>query len=209
MEQIDFVPRKIALLGMLLMGVTGLLCGGLIGYGLGRACGGGDAPAYGTTVRTDTVRDTARVTRPVPVDSTRTGVIRIPVVVPVREPDEPEIPKATVKVWNPDSILSEAQKRVKNRVSDTVWATIPRTQKRYEDSTYTAWVSGYGVSLDSINVRRVTVVRTVTVTRPGRRSGIRDLRSRLGVGITGGAGYGLITKRPDVWIGIGGTVRLW
>lgn len=85
--------------------------------------------------------------------------------------------------------------------NDTVWATVPRTQKRYEDSTYTAWVSGYEPRLDSIEVYRRTVFMTKTETATSRK--------RLSLGLTGGFGYGVITRKPDVWLGVGVTWRLW
>lgn len=98
---------------------------------------------------------------------------------------------------------------VHRQVNDTLitdTAMLPIEQALYEDSTYRAWVSGYQPQLDSIQVfrREVTVFRdrTVTVTQ-------RKQPPRLSVGLTGGAGYGLTTHRPDVFIGLGVTYRLW
>ncbi len=84
---------------------------------------------------------------------------------------------------------------------DTAWVTLPRTQKRYQDSTYEAWVSGYDPKLDSIYVYR-KMVRTIekqAVTK----------KQPFSLGIIGGAGYGLYSKKPDVFIGIGGSIRIW
>lgn len=152
---------------------------------------------------TDTVRvviDTAWYDAPMAVDSVVTGEIRIPIV----RPREPSVPKADVKVFPPDEMDSvlQGQKTGKIGVSDTLWATVPRTQKRYEDSTYTAWVSGYEPRLDSIEVYRKTVF--ITKSEDGRVK-----NKRLSLGLTGGFGYGLTSRKPDVFIGIGTTFRIW
>lgn len=200
-----YIHRRFFILGLFCVGLTGLLCGLLAGYGIGYHKGR-ESLIGGSVVSVDTVRDTVKASMPMAKDSIQTGVIRIPVIVPAYEPDEPVVPKASVKVWEPDSLFSEAQKRGKNRVSDTVWATIPRTQKRYEDSTYTAWVSGYRPLLDSIHVYRRTVTRTVVVSKKEKRNWRRE---QAGAGIIGGAGYGLTTKKPDVFVGVGGWIRIF
>lgn len=198
MEQMDFVPRKMALFGMVMTGVTGLLCGMLCGYGFG-SHDGGEAETH-TVV--DTVRDTVRIAAPRAVDSMQTGVIRIPVVLP----SEPTIPKADIKVFNPDSLFGDntalgLQKRGNFAWKDTVWATVPRVQKKYCNTLYTAWVSGYEPCLDSISVynRTVTVTKTQTVTK----------RSPFCLSIIGGVGYGVFSKKPDAFVGIGGSIRIW
>lgn len=45
---------------------------------------------------------------------------------------------------------------------DTVVVTIQIEQKVYEDSLYTAWISGYEPSLDSIEIYNKTVYKTIT-----------------------------------------------
>ena len=138
------------------------------------------------------VKDTVRVTEPKAVDSVATGVIRVPIVVDGHD--------GHIGLDGLDDAV-DVQNVDKIGVSDTVWATVPRTQKRYEDSTYTAWVSGYGARLDSIEVYRKTmfVTKTQTVTK----------RNRFSVGLTGGVGYGVFTRKPDVWVGVGVTLRLF
>ena len=64
-------------------------------------------------------------------------------------------------------------------VHDSVNVILPITQKRYEDSTYTAYVSGFRPNLDSINIYRKTVYKTIT-QKP----------VRWGIGLVGGYGYG-------------------
>ena len=78
-------------------------------------------------------------------------------------------------------------------------------QREYsDDSTYTAWVSGvrYGEwpKLDSVTVRQREIVKTIReqVTLVEKHKA-----RRLSVGITGGLGIGITTRRPDVWVGVG------
>ena len=73
---------------------------------------------------------------------------------------------------------------------------IPIVQKRYADTTYTAWVSGYKPSLDSIEVYRKTVVQRETIT-------LRKKAPRLGIGFTVGYGYGTRNKGFEPFVGIG------
>lgn len=89
-------------------------------------------------------------------------------------------------------------------VSDALRAVIPITQKVYRDSLYTAYVSVFRAQPDSITVRQrtVTVHQTVTLPQPTTR------RSRFTFGLTVGAGYGLFTRKPDIFVGAGVIVRL-
>ena len=230
----EYIHRRWFIFGVVCTGLTGLLCGLLIGFGYGYPRGN-EGFISGSDIKVDTVRDTVRITEPRSADSVVTGVIRVPVVLPI----EPEVPKAEIKVFEPDSLdkalhgdgaakqhptepsgkrnggdncgaCSEAQKRGKFARKDTAWITVPRTQKIYEDSTYTAWVSGYEARLDSIHVYRRTVTRTVVVPETVLKGGARNwLHERFGAGIVGGAGYGLTTKRPDVFVGVGGWIRIF
>lgn len=161
------------------------------------------------TVDTVTVRDTVRITEPSAADSVVTGVIRVPVALPT----EPTVPKAEIEVFEPGR-LSEVmdghavnkggteQETGKIAGKDTAWAVVPRTQKRYVDSTYMAWISGYEPRLDSIEVYQKTVVVTKRVEG-------RVKNRRFNVGLTGGFGYGVFTRKPDVWVGVGCTWRMF
>lgn len=170
-----------------------------LGAGLANHCNHHLRDGKGT-VTVDTVRvviDTLRDDAPKAVDSTVTGeVIRVPMMMP----REPSVPKADVRVFSPsemDSIMgTDARNGGKIGVSDTVWATVPRTQKRYEDSTYRAWVSGYEPRLDSIEVYR----KTVTIVKREKSGG---KRKSFCLGLTGGVGYGVFTRKPDAWVGVG------
>jgi len=49
-------------------------------------------------------------------------------------------------------------------VHDSIEVPIPIVQKRYGDSLYTAWISGFEPNLDSIRLYQPEIVTTVTKT---------------------------------------------
>lgn len=81
---------------------------------------------------------------------------------------------------------------------DSVMVEIPITQKIYQDSVYTAYVSGYDATLDSLYIRHKIIKETIT---------IREKAHRWGVGIQGGVGTDLRGITP--YFGIGISYRLW
>jgi hypothetical protein len=87
-------------------------------------------------------------------------------------------------------------------VDDSIEVALPIVQKRYDDSLYTAWVSGYEPNLDSIRIYTPEVQTTITKT-------IVNPSPLITFGIQAGAGFGVINKRPDIFIGVGGQVNLW
>lgn len=191
--------------------VAAVFAGFCLGAGLANHCNHHSRNGKGkVTVDTVTVRDTVRITEPSAADSVVTGVIRVPVALPT----EPTVPKAEIEVFEPGRLSevmdghavnkggSEAQETGKIAGKDTVWAVVPRTQKRYVDSTYMAWISGYEPRLDSIEVYQKTVVVTKRVEG-------RVKNRRFNVGLTGGFGYGVFTRKPDVWVGVGCTWRMF
>lgn len=81
--------------------------------------------------------------------------------------------------------------------TDTIQVDMPITQKRYEDSTYTAWVSGYEPSLDSIRVYARKDVVTINKI-------IKEPPNRFVVSFN--VGYGLTPQnglQPYIGIGVG------
>ena len=85
-----------------------------------------------------------------------------------------------------------------------VVADIPIVQKEYsDDSTYTAWVSGYRPSLDSINIYRKNI-------STNKESVIKkkDIH-RFGIGPVVYGGYNFGTKKLDYGIGIGVSYHIW
>lgn len=87
-------------------------------------------------------------------------------------------------------------------MGDSATVTLPVEQRVYEDSLYTAYVSGYRPSLDSINLRLPHTYTTITktVSKPAKR---------WAVGPSVGVGYGLAGKQADVFVGFTATFRLW
>lgn len=146
-----------------------------------------------TSVHSDTVRteviDTIPYFKPVPKDSV---VVRyVTKVMPVAG-DSDTAANATGTVVNDTGM-----------VADSAAVILPITQKKYETDEYRAYVSGFEPNLDSIFLYRKTVTESVVMTRE------RVKKQRFGVGVTTGVGYGLITRKPDVYIGVGVYVRLW
>lgn len=80
-------------------------------------------------------------------------------------------------------------------IHDSIEVSVPIMQKRYDDSLYTAWVSGFHPNLDSIRLHQREIVTTVTkyVEKPAKR---------LAIGPSIGVGYGFINGKPDIFAGV-------
>lgn len=144
-------------------------------------------PILGVYTDTLTVFDTIPVYKPVPRDS---------VVIRYVTEKLPAVPKMPETVPNPRDSVGNFGKTVPE---DSVTVQIPITQKVYEDSTYTAYVSGYKPNLDSLFIRKPTQVIQV-----------RQKPKRWSVGIQ--AGYGVtFTQTPQFapYIGIGVSYNLF
>ena len=87
-------------------------------------------------------------------------------------------------------------------IHDSIEVPIPIIQKRYEDSLYTAWVSGFEPNLDSIRLYQPTITETITKT-------IVKPSPLFSVGIQAGGGYGIINRKPDIYVGVGAQINLW
>lgn len=184
-----------------------MFCGIVAGFSIGWRM-----HKYYTTPKDEakTVVDTMKSDKPIAKDTATIGWIRVPVVAlkgsAQNHSGEEHTEEAramrmhTERADDSSSYATDKKVPISTRL-DTAWVTLPRTQKRYQDSTYEAWVSGYDPKLDSIYVYRKTV-RTIekqAVTK----------KQPFSLGIIGGAGYGLYSKKPDVFIGIGGSIRIW
>lgn len=129
-------------------------------------------------VERDTVWRDSFIREPVPAETINTGkVVYIKVAVP-----QPQTQR--------------------DMVHDSIEVPVPIVQKRYEDSLYTAWVSGFEPALDSIDLRLPTVTETVTKT-------VVKPSPLFSIGIQTGAGIGIISRQPDFYIGVGAQLNLW
>ena len=88
-------------------------------------------------------------------------------------------------------------------VHDSIEVPLPIIQKRYDDSLYTAWVSGYRPALDSISLHQPEIVTTITET-------IVKPSPRLSVGLSVGPGVSIDKNHHmGIYAGFTATYRLW
>ena len=86
---------------------------------------------------------------------------------------------------------------------DSLEIPIPIEQKRYEDSLYTAWVSGFRPALDSIRLHQPEIVTTITET-------IVKKAPRLSVGLSVGPGVSIDKDHHmGIYVGFTAQYRLW
>ena len=145
-------------------------------------------------VRRDTliIRDTLRVSRPVPV---REEVVRY---VTVTLPSAPARPDSS-NLANIGKDSADVPPAADHFIDTAQTVVLPITQQVYRDTTYTAWVSGYRPQLDSIEVYpRTLIVRQTALPAAKPR--------RWSFGIQ--AGYGLTPRGVQPYVGLGLTVRL-
>lgn len=94
-------------------------------------------------------------------------------------------------------------------ITDTLYNTdsikvpvrIPIETKIYQDTTYRAVVSGYRASLDTIQVYPIHATTTITNTITKKK--------RFNIGVQAGVGYGVFNKKPDIYVGLGVSYRLY
>jgi len=136
-------------------------------------------PEIETILKRDTVwRDTV-IHDPAPAETINTGR-----VVYIRVP------------------ISGERDTLRDTIRDSIEVPIPIVQKRYEDSLYTAWVSGFEPKLDSIRLYTPEIQTTMTKI-------VYEPTPLLTLGVQVGGGYGLIHRQPDIYVGIGGQINLW
>lgn len=75
---------------------------------------------------------------------------------------------------------------------------IPFETKVYQDTNYTAVVSGYKPSLDSLSFSIPSKIITVEQTKHIYH------KKPFTFGVQLGVGYGLTSRKPDIYIGLGG-----
>ena len=161
----------------------------------------GTADPYRDTIKTTFV-DTIPYYKPVPKDST---VIKyVTATLPKADDKEDNFPNKTVtelpesvqKFPESDKNLQDSVQNFGKIVPDSVNVVLPITQKVYDEDTYTAFVSGYNPSLDSLIFKMPREVVTIKeYSKPKRWS--------VGVQV----GYGVTLKgtpqfAPYVGIGV-------
>lgn len=150
------------------------------------------------TVRV-TVTDTVPYYKPVPKDSLVVKYVTKVLAVKKRHKD-------TCDTIAADTCLGENYAQIpQENMRDSVAVEIPITQKRYETEDYRAYVSGFEPNLDSIFLYRKTITERITTTAKPNST----LKNRFGFGVVAGAGYGIIHKQPDIFVGGAVYFRIW
>ena len=171
----------------LLVFIACLLCGCFLGFWYGRTTA--PRPNEGNIITTDTITryDTLFVKSPIPSDSI--VVKYITKTLPKSGNNDGNIiPKSGNN--EADNIPAVAEVADSNKVE----VIIPITQKRYDGENYSAWVSGYEPSLDSIFVSQRTDVVTIREKKPP---------NKWHIGVQCGVGYTFKSKQFEPFIGIG------
>lgn len=190
------IRRLLPWLLCLLFDVIALVGVWLWGYHCGKESGKEGAA---TDTKVEVRHEVARKANPSPAKTRSIGCVTVPVEVKSVEPEEPtDIPDGRIIVFKPHSLADTAHRLPPDSTKDSLRAIIPITQKEYRDSDFTAYVSGFHVSLDSIEVRRTIVTTTRAVAK----------FRRWNFGLTGGYGYGFNSKRLEPFVGFGITVHL-
>ena len=148
-------------------------------------------------VEHDTLWRDTTITKPVAADSTKTGevvYIRIPY---------PSGCQSDVRGQDPGSDLPGSCPLTSPAAPDSIEVPIPIEQKRYEDSLYTAWVSGFRPALDSIRLHQPEIITTITET-------IVKKAPRFSIGLSVGPGISIDNNHHmGIYVGFTAQYRLW
>ena len=165
--------------------VVGIVC--LVGI---VHCGGYSKDHEPADVVRDTVIDTIPYYKPVPKDS---------LVLTYKTVTLPKSDKAQPSIRADTQPAESCTQNDAADVRDSTEVTIPIIQKMYKSSDYTAWVSGYEPTLDSIRVYSHREIMTVT-------NRLRDKPRRISLNLN--VGYGITPKGTQPYIGFGVGYRL-
>lgn len=83
---------------------------------------------------------------------------------------------------------------------DSALVRLDISQMHYKGAEYEAWVSGHEARMDSIRV----FPTTTTIVRETKKP-----PDRWQIGITGGVGYGIVSRKVEPFVGVGITYRLF
>jgi len=135
-------------------------------------------PEPQVVIEHDTLWKDTTIIKPVAADSTKTGEI--------------------VYIKVPYPVPSGC-----DTIHDSIVVPIPIEQKRYDDSLYTAWVSGFRPALDSIRLHQPEITTTITET-------IVKKAPRLSIGLSVGPGISITgTPQAGIFVGFTAQYRLW
>lgn len=119
----------------------------------------------------------------------------------------------TITVYKVDTIIIDRPvpqyKYINKVVTDTLYSvdsikvqvSVPISTTVYNDTSYRAVVSGYKTSLDTVQVYPKHTITTITNTIVGQK--------RWCIGVQVGAGWGIYSKQPDIFVGVGISYRLF
>lgn len=119
----------------------------------------------------------------------------------------------TITIYKVDTITIDRPvpqyKYINKVVTDTLYSvdsiqvqvSVPISTTVYNDSSYRAVVSGYKTSLDTVQVYPKHTITTITNTIVRQK--------RWCIGVQAGAGWGIYSKQPDIFLGVGVSYRLF
>ena len=152
-------------------------------------------PEPQVVIEHDTLWRDTTINKPVAADSTKTGeIVYIKVPYPVPSGCQGTGTWQDSATYQSPGIPSHP---------DSIEVPIPIEQKRYDDSLYTAWVSGFRPALDSIRLHQPEIVTTITKT-------IVKKAPRLSVGLSVGPGVSIDKNHHmGIYVGFTANYRLW
>ena len=156
-------------------------------------------PEPQVVIEHDTLWRDTTINKPVAADSTKTGeVVYIRIPYPM-----PSGCQSDVRGQDPGSDLPGHCPLTSPAAPDSIEVPIPIEQKRYDDSLYTAWVSGFRPALDSIRLHQPEIVTTITET-------IVQKAPRFSVGLSVGPGISIDKDHHiGIYVGFTAQYRLW
>ena len=146
-------------------------------------------------VEHDTLWRDTTIYKPVAVDSQKTGEV-VYIKVPIAGCQGTGTWQDSATYQSPGSPLTSERR-------DSIEVPIAIEQKRYEDSLYTAWVSGFRPALDSIRLHQPEIVTTIerTIIKPAPRWSIGPSVG-AGISVTG-------QQQAGIFVGFTLQYRLW
>jgi len=147
----------------------------------------------------DTLWKDTTIYKPVATDSMKTGeVVYIKIPYPVSDGG-----CQGTGTWQDSATYQSPGIPSSASHPDSIEIPIPIEQKRYEDSLYTAWVSGFRPALDSIKLHQPEIVTTITKT-------IVQKAPRFSVGLSVGPGVSIDKDHHmGIYVGFTAQYRLW